>query len=134
MGAEHGLCEVVVHHVLRGILVHGYLLQHDLALAVQIGERGVEQHVHHHLHGARQVLVKETRVHHHVLARGGRVEFASHGVEDLSDLLGRMGARTLEQQVLYEVSGTGQPAAFHRASRPVSRNPDRPTEDGPAAR
>ena len=47
--AEDRLREEVVHELLRRVLVHRDLLEHDLALLVELGEGRREDHVGHHL-------------------------------------------------------------------------------------
>ena len=50
-----------------------------------------------------ELVVGHARVDDRVLARGGRVQLAAEAVEDLRDLLRRVVARALEEQVLDEV-------------------------------
>ena len=56
------LGEDVVDLVRRLVLVHRDLLDHDLALGVDVGVRGPQHHVAHHVEGALEVLVEEARV------------------------------------------------------------------------
>ncbi len=46
--AEHRLGEEIVHELLWCVVVHRDLLEHDLALLVELGERRREHHVGHH--------------------------------------------------------------------------------------
>ena len=101
--AEHGLREEVVHELLRRVLVHRDLLEHDLALLVELGERRREDHVRHHLERVLDVTVGHARVDDRVLARGRRVQLGAHRVEGLCDLLRVVRAGPLEQHVLDEV-------------------------------
>ena len=101
--AEDGLREEVVHELLRRVLVHRDLLEHDLALLVDLGEGGREDHVGHHLERRLDVVVGDARVDDGVLARGRGVQLRAHGVEGLRDLLRLEPPRALEQQVLDEV-------------------------------
>jgi len=101
--AEDRLREEVVDQLLRRVLVHRDLLEHDLALGVELGEGRAEDHVGHHVDGGLEVGVGHARVDDGVLARGGRVQLAPEAVEDLRDLLGGVGARAFEEQVLDEV-------------------------------
>ena len=103
MVAEDGLREEVVHELLRGVLVHRDLLEHDLPLLVDLGERGREDHVGHHLERRLDVVVGDARVDDGVLARGRGVQLGAHRVEGLRDLLRLEPARALEQHVLDEV-------------------------------
>ena len=100
---EHRLGEQVVDEVLRRVLDHRDLLEHDLALGVEVGERRREDHVRHHVERVLEVPVGHARVDDRVLARGGRVQLAAHLVEDLRDLLRVVRPRALEEQVLDEV-------------------------------
>ena len=88
--AEDRLGEEVVDELLRRVLVHRDLLEHDLPLGVELGERGREDHVGHHVErasrGARRARGRRPRV----LPRGGRVQLAAEAVEDLRDLLRRV--------------------------------------------
>ena len=89
--------------VLRRVLDHRDLLEDDLPLRVDVGERRREDHVGHHVQRVLEVAVGDAGVHDRVLAGGGRVQLAAHLVEDLGDLLGLVRARALEEQVLDEV-------------------------------
>ncbi len=101
--AEHGLGEEVVHELLRRVLVHRDLLEHDLALGIEIGEGRGEDHVGHDVQSRPDVIVGDACVDHRVLARRCRVELAAEPVEDLRDLLRRVVLRSLEEEVLDEV-------------------------------
>ena len=107
MAAEDGLGEEVVDEILGRVLHHRDLLEHDLALGVDVGERRCEDHVRHHVEGTLEMAVGDARVHDRRLARRGCVQLAAHLVEDLGDLLGRVRARALEEQVLDEVRHAG---------------------------
>ena len=89
--------------VLGRVLDHRDLLEHDLALGVEVGERRREDHVRHHVQRFLQVPVRDAGVDDRVLARGGCVQLAAHLVEDLRDLLRVVRPRALEEQVLDEV-------------------------------
>ena len=105
--AEDRLGEQVVHELLRRVLVHRDLLEHDLALLVELGERRREDHVGHHLERCVDVPVGDARVDDGVLARGRGVQLRAHRVEGLRDLLRVVGARALEEEVLDEVRDAG---------------------------
>ena len=105
--AEDRLGDEVVDEILRRVLVHRDLLEHDLALRVEVGEGRREDHVRHHVDRGLQVLVGDARVDDRVLAGGGRVQLAAERVEDLGDLLRAVRARALEEQVLDEVRDAG---------------------------
>ena len=103
VAAEDGLGQEVVDEILGRVLHHRDLLEHDLALGVDVGERRREDHVRHDVEGALEMAVRDARVDDRRLARRGRVQLAAHLVEDLRDLLGRVRARALEEEVLDEV-------------------------------
>ena len=86
MVAEDRLGDQVVHELLRRVLVHRDLLEHDLALGVELGERRREDHVAHHVHRRLEVVVGDARVDERVLARRRGVQLAAEPVEDLGDL------------------------------------------------
>ena len=107
MVAEDGVGDQVVHELLRRVVVHRDLLEHDLALGLELGERGREDHVAHHVHRGLEVVVGDARVDERVLARRRRVQLAAEPVEDLCDLERAVAARPLEEQVLDEVRDAG---------------------------
>ena len=104
---EHGLREEVVHELLRRVLVHRDLLEHDLPLLVHFGEGGREDHVRHHLERRLDVVVGDARIDDGVLPRGRGVQLGAHGVERLRDLLCVVAPRALEEEVLDEVRDAG---------------------------
>ena len=75
-----------MHELLRRVLVHRDLLEHDLALGLELLEERREDHVAHHVERRLEVDVGHARVDERVLARRRRVELAAHPVEDLGDL------------------------------------------------
>ena len=92
MVAEDGRGEDVVHLVLRLVLVHRDLLEHHLALGLEVRVGGAQQHVAHHLERALEVLVEEVGVQDRRLLAGGRVDVGAEAVELLRDLLrGQLG-------------------------------------------
>ena len=107
MAAEDRLAEHVEHRVLRVVLVHGDLLEHDLALGVDVLEGRPPHHVGHHVEGARQVLVEHPRVDGGALLVGAGVQLRAHRVEQLVDLGRRVAVGAAEQQVLEEVREPG---------------------------
>ena len=82
----------VVDELLRRVLVHRDLLEHDLALGVELVEERREDHVAHHVERRLEVDVGHARVDDGVLARRRGVELAAELVEDLGDLEGRVAA------------------------------------------
>ena len=76
-----------MHEVVRRVLDHRDLLEHDLALGVDVVERRPVDHVGHHVERGLEPLVGHARVDDRRLARGGRVQLAPELVEDLRDLL-----------------------------------------------
>ena len=103
VAAEDGLAEHVEHRVLRVVLVHRDLLEHDLALGVHVVERRPPHHVGDHVERARQVLVEHPRVDRRGLLVGAGVELGAHAVEQLVDLRRGVAVGAAEQQVLEEV-------------------------------
>ena len=93
--------------ILRRVLVHRDLLEHDLPLLVELAERGREDHVGHHRDRLLDVPVGHAGVDDGVLARGGGVQLGAHRVERLGDLLRVVRARSLEQEVLDEMRHPG---------------------------
>ena len=107
VAAEDGLAEHVEDRVLRIVLVHRDLLEHDLALGVDVAERRSPHHVGHHVERRRQVLVEHPRVDRGALLVGAGVELGAHAVEQLVDLRRRVAVGAAEQQVLEEVREAG---------------------------
>ena len=105
--AEDRLGRDVVDEVVRRVLHHRDLLEHDLALRVDVDERRPEDHVRHHVERALEPIVRDARVDDGRLARRRRVQLAAELVEDLRDLLRRVARRALEEQVLDEVRDAG---------------------------
>ena len=107
MTAEDGLGGEVVHEVLRVVVHHRDLLEHDLALGVDVVEGGCEDHVGHRVERLLDPPVGDARVHDGRLARRRGVELPAHPVEELGDLLRGVARRALEEQVLDEVRQAG---------------------------
>ena len=107
MRPEHRLPDQIVHELLWCVLVHRDLLEHHLALGVELLEERREDHVAHHVERLFDVHVGNACEDDGVLARGGGVQLAAELVEDLRDLERRVLARPLEQQVLDEVGDAG---------------------------
>src|SRR4051812_19203594 len=107
--AEDGLAEHVEDLVLRVVLVHGDLLEHDLALLLELAlvEARAPDHVGHHVEGLGEVDVEHARVHRRRLLAGARVELGAHRVEQLVDLERLVARRPAEQHVLDEVRQAG---------------------------
>ena len=103
MAAEDRLRDDVVDEVLRVVVDHRDLLEHDLALGVDVGEGGVVDHPDDHVERRLEPVVRHAGVDERRLARGGGVQLAAEAVEDLRDLLRGVRARALEEQVLDEV-------------------------------
>ena len=87
MVAEDRPGEHVVDLVLRLVLVHRDLLEHHLALGLEVRPRGAQQHVAQHLERLLEVLVEEVRVQDGRLLAGRRVHLGAEAVERLRDLL-----------------------------------------------
>ena len=103
MPAEDRLRDDVVDEILRVVVDHRDLLEHDLALGVDVGEGRVVDHPDDHVERRLEPVVGHARVDERRLARGGGVQLAAEPVEDLRDLLRGVRARALEEQVLDEV-------------------------------
>ena len=121
--AEDRLADQVVDELLRRVLVHRDLLEHDLALGVEVVEERREDHVAHHVERGLDVMLRDAAVDDGVLARGGGVQLAAHLVEDLGDLERAVAARALEEQVLDEVRDAGLARRSRRGSRWRSSSP-----------
>ena len=105
--AEDGLGEDVVDAVLRLVLVHRDLLEHDLALGVDFGVGRRQQHLGQQVEDLLGVLVEEAGVQVRRLLAGGGVDRGAEAVELLGDLDRREALGALEQQVLEEVRDAG---------------------------
>ena len=62
MVAEDRLAHQVVHELVRRVLVHRDLLEHDLALRVEVGEERRVDHVAHHVERLLEVVVGDAHV------------------------------------------------------------------------
>jgi hypothetical protein len=107
MVAEDGLREEVVHELVGRVLVHRDLLEHYLALGVDVRKERHVDHVAHHVERTLEVVVGDAHVDDGVLAGRGRVQLAPERVEGLGNLLRAVGLRALEKQVLDEVGNAG---------------------------
>ena len=107
VAAEDRLRDDVVDEVLRVVVDHRDLLQHDFALRVDVGEGRVVDHPDDHVERGLEPVVRHAGVDERRLARRGRVQLPAEPVEDLRDLLRGVRARPLEEQVLDEVRDPG---------------------------
>ena len=107
MCAEDRLRREVVDEVVRRVLDHRDLLEHDLALRVDVDERRPEDHVGHHVERTFEAIVGDACVDDGRLARRRGVQLTAELVEDLRDLLRRVARRALEEEVLDEVRDAG---------------------------
>jgi hypothetical protein len=107
--AEHRRQEDVTQGVLGVVVAHGDLLEHDVALDLDVGDRTAtpQDDVGDQVDREFDVGVEHMRVVAGVLARGERVQLTANGVDSLRDLDGRPRRRRLEQQVFEEVGGAG---------------------------
>ena len=105
--AEDRLVEDVMDLVLGLVLVHGDLLQHDLALGVHLGIGRPKQHLREQVEGALGMGVEQSRVQMRGLLAGRGVDRGPKPVEDLRDLDRRVALCALEQQVLEKVGDPG---------------------------
>jgi len=100
---EHGGCGEIVDEILWHVVDHRDLLEHDLALAVDVGKRRRYHHVAHRIERAAHVGVRHARVDDRRVPRRCRVELAAHRIEQLGELERVVARRPLEEQVLDEV-------------------------------
>ena len=107
VAAEDRFGEEVVHKLLRRVLVHRDLLEHYRALGVEVAEARGEHHVRHDVERGLHLPIGDARVDHRVLPRGCGVQLAAEAVEDLGDLLCRVGVGALEEEMLDEMRGAG---------------------------
>ena len=105
VATEDGFGHEVVDQILWVVVDHRDLLEHDLPLGVDLGEGGVVDHPRHHVERRLEPVVGHAGVDERRLARSGGVELAAEPVEDLRDLLRRVRARALEEQMFDEVQG-----------------------------
>ncbi len=101
--AEHSERREVVHRVVRSVLDHRDLLEHDLALLLDLAPGRRAKHVGHHVERDRQVIVEHAGVQKGRVLGGRRVELGAELVEQLGDRGGVVARSALEQQVLDEV-------------------------------
>ena len=101
--SEDGLTEHVEHAVLRVVFVHRDLLEHDLALGLQLAEARVKDHVADHLERTLEVAIEHARVDRGRFLVGARIDLRAHRVEDLVDLLRTEARAATEQHVLEQV-------------------------------
>ena len=129
VGAEDGLGEDVVDPVLGLVVVHRDLLQHHLALGVDVGVGRGQQHLREQVEDLVGVLVEEARVQVRRLLAGGGVDRGAEAVEALGDLDRRVARRPLEQQVLEEMRdpslGRGLVTGAGAHPEPERHGPDR---------
>src|SRR5918994_2429356 len=99
--------EDVVDPVLGLILVHRDLLEHDLALGVDLRVAWAEQHLGEQLERAVRVYVEQPPVEVGRLLARRSVHRCPQAVEDLRDLDRRVSLGPLEQEVLEEMGDAG---------------------------
>ncbi len=128
------LGDQVVHRLLRRILVHRNLLEDHLALRVEVDERRREHHVRHDVERRLDVLVHDPCVDDRVLTRRGCVQLAAETVEDLGDLLGRIGRVPLNSMCSRKWLAPAFASRPRHASRHRSRSRSRLSERRRAAR
>jgi hypothetical protein len=109
MGAEHRRQEDVAEGVLGIVITHGDLLEHHVALDLDIvcGATPTQHHVCNQVDSQFEIGVEHVRVIAGVFAGGERVEFTTDRVDSLRDLDRGARRRGLEQQVFQEVRRTG---------------------------
>ena len=126
MRAEHRRQEDVAEGVLGIVVAHRDLLEHHVALDLDIvcGTTPPQHHVGNQVDGQFQIGVEHVRVVARVLSGGERVQLTADGVDGLRDLDRRARRRRLEQQVFQEVRGTGNAGPLV-AGTDVDPHPDR---------
>ena len=114
MTAEHRRQEDVAEGVLGIVVAHRDLLEHYVALHLDVlgSTPPAQHHVGHQVDGQVHVRVEHVRVVARVLAGGESVQFTAHRVHGLGDLHRRTRRRRLEEQVLEEVGGAGHAATL----------------------
>ena len=114
MVAEHRREEDVPEGVLGIVVAHRDLLEHDVALDLDVlgGAPAPQHHVGDQVDRQLEVGVQHVRVVAGVLAGGERVQFTADGVDRLGDLHRRTRRRRLEQQMFEEVGGAGHAVTF----------------------
>ena len=115
--AEHAAPERVVtedrirEHVVDAVgglvLVHRDLLDHHLALGVDVGEGRLQEHLGEQVQSRFGVFVEEARVEVGRLLARRRVRGGAEAVEVLGDLDRREALRPFEEQVLEKVRDAG---------------------------
>ena len=105
--AVDGVGEHVVDAVGRLVLVHRDLLDHDLALGVDVGKRRLQEHLGEQVECLLGVLVEESRVELRRLLARRRVRRRAECVEVLGDLDRRVALGPLEEQMLEEMRDAG---------------------------
>ena len=99
--------EDVVHAVGGLVLVHRDLLDHDLALGVDVGEGRLQEHLGEQVERLLRVLVEEAGVELGRLLARRRIRRRPEGVEVLGDLDRRVALGPLEEQMLQEMRDAG---------------------------
>ena len=122
MRAEDRLAEHVEDAVLGIVFVHRDLLQHDLALGLELAEARAPDHVAHHVERALEVPVEHARVQRGRFLVGPRVDLGAHRVEDLVDLLRSEALGAAEEHVLEQVRDARLAVVLGRPSRCRSRS------------
>jgi hypothetical protein len=120
VGAVDRLGEHVVDSILGLVLVHRDLLQHHVALGVDLvsGQRRAGEHLGEEPECLLRVLVEEAGVQVRGLLAGRRVRGGAHAIEQLRDLDRGVALRALEKQVLEEVRDARLLGALVARARP----------------
>ena len=97
--------QMVEHDVVGRVAHLPQLLQHDLALALQLGrlEARVGENVADHVQRQRHVFLQHAGVKGCLFAAGVSVEHAAHGLDLFGDLAGTARGRALERHMLQHV-------------------------------
>src|SRR5690349_8257801 len=106
--------EEVVDQVVRRVLHHIDLLEHDASLLLDLFgvEGGVEEDVGEEVYGVGEELVEDLGVVADVLAAGEGVQDAAHRVDLPGDVQGAAAGGSFEEKVFYEVGDAVQLPPF----------------------
>ncbi len=118
--------EQVAEDVLRRVVVHADLFEHDVALFAQlgVGEERSQEHVGQNVDRERQMPVDDLRVEQRRLFIGRRVEVAADRVHLFGDRARTAAARPFEQHMLEEVRDATALRRLRRGAD-VGEDPDR---------
>lgn len=102
---EDGRLQVIEDDIVRRIARLSQLLQHDLALALQLAllEARVGEDVADDVEGQRHILFQDAGMESGLLAAGIGIEYTAHRFDLFGDVAGAAGGGTLEGHMLQEM-------------------------------